>query len=211
MGRGIAYPYEHFLIIEEDDFQIHDDDNNVIDFDEMAFTDFQEQAAKCFKAELLKKEDYSNRRESYIFAEHDKFNMGIDYSGGSPCIFLEPKEYEKGDYFYEYKIDRFAVPGFNKLINLYGQTLTKATSPWTSETIQHYETRKQNHFRCTYQSNLNRCNHSAKRNQECQSNRGFCNYFRDCNYCKNQKSGTDAFQKNGTNFCKKCSNRKEQE
>lgn len=153
MGRGIGYKYDHFLLIDEGEFTIYPpiidengEETEEIDyssgeFDEVAFEEFKSNVTEAFGAiELCK--TVSAGREAYYFAEDDRFKLGLDCSGDTHCIFLEANEYEiwNSPYNYrEYKIDRDAKRGFNKLIKIYGGNFfRRPTSAWTSEPIVKY-------------------------------------------------------------------------
>lgn len=154
MGRGVAYPHSHHVIVDYYALteQLDDNGNDVepdeYDQDQSAddWNHFKEQVMLCFGAwEIYHK---SEGRERYLFAETDRLYIGIDYSGAdsAPCIYLKPKTWEttrtkrNGMWMYydvtehEYNINRDAERGFNKLIKLYGNLIEYWTSGYTTST-----------------------------------------------------------------------------
>lgn len=152
MGRGILYSYDHFMLFNEEEFMMYppkldengyetdEVDYNLGEWDEFAFEDFKATAAQCFNADMINEKYVS--REAYYFAENDRLYIGVDFSGGSPCIFVEPKEYcvwNSSSTYKRYNITRDAVKGFNKLIKYYGTSFFRLpSSSWTSCSIQKY-------------------------------------------------------------------------
>lgn len=153
MGRGIAYQYDHHIIVDfyELTQQMDDDDTKPLDsedYDQDRVDDdwehFKQQVADAFGAsndiEIYKE------NEVYLYAETDRLYIGVDRSGadGSPCIFLEAKMWtttritrEGGFTYYhdtehEYKIDRDAERGFNRLIKSYGNLIEYWTTGYTA-------------------------------------------------------------------------------
>lgn len=159
MGRGHAYRYDHFMLFDTDDFsfctQYSDEldkcqnctgycEDGEFEFDDFAFLDFKNTVAKVFGFEMLKSTEYAGR-ESYYFAEDHRMKLGIDSGGGTPCLFVEPKEYSylagrghntlrEGTYL----IERTVREKFNKLCDEYPTLFSIPTSAWTSIHISRY-------------------------------------------------------------------------
>lgn len=135
MGRGIAYPYPHFMLYEADYFQLQFGDENdpQYEFDDSLFKDFINDIKTAFNAYDF---NASNGRESDYIAANDYLRIGIDSSGGGPCIFVEPKEDEDEN---EYDIQEEVKAAFNKLIKQYHKGFfSEATSAWTSRELEVY-------------------------------------------------------------------------
>lgn len=152
MGRGSAYSYEHFMLYDDEEFMAYpykvDNEGNEIEeldyssgeWDDLAYDEFKEVSAKYFNADILHEKQWVNN-ESYYFAENNRFYLGIDASGGFPCIFVQPKEYSlwNNPYTYkEYKINKEVVKGFNRLIKQYEGLFRYPSSAWTSYVLQQY-------------------------------------------------------------------------
>lgn len=153
MGRGIFYSHDYFMLFKEEDFfyfpslldkngeELDEPDMENGEWDESQFDDFKSTVATSLKADLLDKTIYVDR-EAYFFAESDKFSIGIDHSGGCPCLFVEAKEYDLWNSPYTskaYKIGKEVQIGFNKLIKYYGkQSFSTPTSGYTSELLSKY-------------------------------------------------------------------------
>lgn len=116
MGRGVAYKYEQFMLIDQDYFI---DENN--QWDDYLYENFIDDIKEVFKLDPTKAKSY--REVSYL-GETQKLFVGIDGTGGLPCIFVEPQTYihisgnEK-----EYKIKKEVCKKFNKLIKMYPNLL----------------------------------------------------------------------------------------
>lgn len=163
MGRGIAYQWPFFMLYEENVFwepnlselseeerdNLSDDRYDELkseslstgdgEWDEMSFEDFRGEVADLFKADIPTKKRWI-ANETYIFAENDKLEIGIDHSGGGPCLFVKPKTYQlrNGDE-QEYSIAKVVNRAFNKLIKRYrGMEWSVPTSAWTSVEIEQY-------------------------------------------------------------------------
>jgi len=150
MGRGIAYPYDFFMLYEEDSFRTINEDESenieddievvhaLVEWDDFAFEDFLKQAATALRADQMTRTEYKGR-ESYYFAESNTVKVGIDHSGGGPCIFVTPKAYLRGNDEIDYSIKRQVNLGFNRLCKMYGPDMfSLASSAWTSSPIKKY-------------------------------------------------------------------------
>lgn len=134
MGRGSAYQHKYHMLIDDDEFFFLPEGEKESEFDEEAWGDFLAEIVVAFNAWELSNEKWLDR-EKRIYAETDRLSIGIDSSGGSPCVFVEPKTYTRqvwGDEF-EYKIWREVERGFNKLLALYPGIFRYWTTAWTSE------------------------------------------------------------------------------
>lgn len=136
MGRGIGYNYDHFILYDDDMFNLYDGETKeFVEWDEWAFEDFKRTINLCFNAESCKKYD----GDKHFFGENDRLMIGIDSSGGLPCVFLEPKWYSAGSKEKEYNIDRDAKAGFNRLLKEYPTAdFRLPSSAWTSYRISKY-------------------------------------------------------------------------
>jgi hypothetical protein len=106
------------------------------ELDEFAFRDFKRDIVKAFGG---KNERYDKipSRDAYYFGETDKLRIGIDSGGGSPCIFVTPKENEETEE--EFEIQDEVTKAFNSLISDYGGGFfSAATSAWTSSPLYQY-------------------------------------------------------------------------
>lgn len=133
MGRGIAYPYEHFIIIDEHEIAEQCEGDDLL-FDEY-IEEIKYSFCAAFKCDLYTKMDYSAGRKAFYFAESDRLKLGIDISGALPCIFIEPLTYEASPYTEkEYKVSRDVERAFSKIRQFWrgNPVLRKAVSAWTS-------------------------------------------------------------------------------
>jgi len=142
MGRGIAYQWPFFMLYDEDIFQIFDDDEEEYEWDADAWKMFKEEVVSAFDGAISHSKNCSTR-EAYYIGYTDKVNIGIDNSGGCPCIFVTPQEYEdENDDMAEYtpeEIDAEVRKAFNSLIKTYGPNFfSSATSAWTSVSLEKY-------------------------------------------------------------------------
>lgn len=150
MGRGIAYSYQYFMLFDYDHkyFKLQPEDVSEVsdglsddgEFFEGYLDDFLHDIAGAFGTELEQHPSWIGR-EARIIAETDRLQVGIDSSGGLPCIFVQPKTYvpwNSTDPFNEkdYNIRRDVTKAFTALIKLYsGQKdpmFRYPTSAWTS-------------------------------------------------------------------------------
>lgn len=141
MGRGVAYPYEYFMLYDDQFFvfQPENEGKPVGDpeWDEDDYGEFKREIAEAFGAWMLGRPDWQGN-ETNIFAETSRLRIGIDSSGGGPCLFVVPRCYEHTFTREEipYVIDREVVRGFNRMVNTYPNLWSRATGPWTSENIE---------------------------------------------------------------------------
>ena len=114
MGRGIAYPHNFYMLYDEDYFNIDNGDDEESEFDDFAFDNFKRNVMEALKLspkyDLLTGSAAYHGRESSFFAGDQNLKVGIDISGGGPCIFVEAQWYynNAGDEK-QYKIDRRVV------------------------------------------------------------------------------------------------------
>lgn len=107
-------------------------------YDQQGFDIFLSEIAKVFGLELFSRYDYTGN-ESYIFASDDRLNIGVDRSGGMPCIWVKPETYLNGDVDVPYRIDRRVQIAFNKLIKDYQPDFFRfPTTAWTSSPLTTY-------------------------------------------------------------------------
>lgn len=137
MGRGSWYAYTHHVLYDYDTLVGTTEDPEDFDEDQAAeiWQGFVEDILDCFDAY----EDHSpmNYRDAYCIGATTRFEIGIDNSGGYGCIFLEPRHwYRFGRNEVEYRIDRDAKRGFEKLMKLYPGVFRFATSDYTSGEYQ---------------------------------------------------------------------------
>lgn len=129
MGRGIAYPHQYHVIVDEYKL-LGDEEEYFIRREEWDM--FLEEVIAAFGATEIDTKWVD--RESYLFAETDRFYIGCDGGGGGPCIYLKPKTYGDVPYYEEgkpYNLRLDAIRGFNKLIRMYGNILYYWTTAWT--------------------------------------------------------------------------------
>jgi len=140
MGRGIAYIHQYFMLFDYDHFY----------FKLQLEDEFLESVANAFGTSHEKSGNYIGRNLQ-IIAETDRLEVGIDSSGGIPCIFAQPKTYVPWNAFgllneKEYNIRRDVIKAFSHLIKLYngyGKKLNDdpmfryPTSAWTSSPYVH--------------------------------------------------------------------------
>jgi hypothetical protein len=139
MGRGSSYPHNHFMLFDNDsdDFmrypELEDEHGNGTGeynytgepiFDEMLYEDFKCEVAVAFGTEKESRPIRWLDPEMHIFAETDRLKIGVDWSGGLPCIFALPKNYVPWNSYdscneKEYNIDRDVEKAFSKLIKIY--------------------------------------------------------------------------------------------
>lgn len=151
MGRGSMYNWPYFMLFDEDLFVFpacdpetgEVDESGPTEWDHEYFEYFKARAASAFKADRVDPERWIDR-ETYIFAETDRLELGIDWSGGMPCIFARPKTYEvlrfhgPKQVFVErdYQIDRVVQRAFNLLLSEFDFYFP--STPWTSYRLQRY-------------------------------------------------------------------------
>jgi hypothetical protein len=158
MGRGIAYGYDHFMLFEENCFFSYPYDAETDQEDTSAepiwcddsYADFKERIAEAFGTTVDDRKHWEwVSNEACVFTDTERLKIGIDSSGGSPCLFVIPKTYYLfGDHWKgekDYVIDREVIKAFNKLIDMYSKnTLGQSnmfrypSSAWTSYGLTGY-------------------------------------------------------------------------
>lgn len=135
MGRGIAYCYEFFMLVDDSADGVDESGNWDDDLARIRADDFVQDALLCFGADKLDRvRPHQYYRDAYFIGETDKLRIGIDTGGGLPCIFVEPLYDEDNP-----KIDDLVREGFNKLIQLYEPgKFRRPTSAWTSAPLETY-------------------------------------------------------------------------
>ena len=143
MGRGSAYQYNYFMLIDEEILLGEEDTSDLRD---------EWDAFVLYVTEVMKLFPYDKviGRESYYIGQTDDYLVGVDHSGGFPCIFAEPhyvddesEDYEYAhDQKYEDYLERIAEDvseKFNFLINAYPQgSFRYPTSAWTSQVLTQF-------------------------------------------------------------------------
>jgi hypothetical protein len=140
MGRGVAYRYDYFMLIDEDYFLIQVGENEY-ENDEWAWKCFKDRVLDLFKANKISrmKESWYGPSEASYFGETDRLIIGIDYSGGMPCLFVEPKEWEdRWGNLKPYKIRKEVDRTFNRLVKEYEGLFYYPTSAWTTVKLKGY-------------------------------------------------------------------------
>jgi hypothetical protein len=136
MGRGIAYPYEYFMLVDD------------TEWDELDSEDFVNDVLH-----LLNLKNYGNYSHSGRDTVHigetkeieDEVFIGIDFSGGLPALIAEYRYTEEEEFeedfdpeedtyeAYRDRIEEKITKMFNRLIDLFDEEAFRyPTSAWTS-------------------------------------------------------------------------------
>jgi hypothetical protein len=133
MSRGIGYKYKHFLLFDDEIFNVSEDE-----FDDYGWLIFKKDLCKAFNAKLYPVVEHIAERGMdtiYLIGESNKAKIGIDYTGDMPCVFLIPIEYKTDKFFL---LEKVAKEGFNKMIKNYPEVFMRPTSCWTCELVKKY-------------------------------------------------------------------------
>lgn len=131
----MAYQHQFFMLIDELEFMYQPENGDGdMEFDDLAWREFKEEALKQFKADEIRQ--YKDR-EAVYFGETDRLLVGLDYSGGMPALFVEPKTYCRGVCERKYQIAREVKRAFNKLIQAFN-CFYWPTTAWTVEKLARY-------------------------------------------------------------------------
>ena len=154
MGAGVAYQYDHHIIL--DLYQLYEDalpedfDKNAedahweqADLESDAYDWFQNLVLECFNAWAIRRLD-PDKHNTLLIGETDRLYIGIDATGadGSPCFYLKPKTYRRWERYkpeyepewmdYDYILNADAKRGFNRLIKRAPGLIRFWTSGYTS-------------------------------------------------------------------------------
>jgi len=137
MGRGSAYSWDFFMNFDQCDICTEMEESDFY-LNDHYWKDFVRDLIELMKVDPC---DRPEGRESYIIGETDRFELGIDSSGGLSCVFVKPKEYDhhcygkngyNGGQPKEYRVWREVEAGFNRLCESYPTLFRFPTSAWTS-------------------------------------------------------------------------------
>lgn len=147
MGRGSAYSYEFFMLIDTMHRYFYEDYEDGEEFSEIIWDDFIEIVKEKMN---LEETDYFLSGEKITLGQFcddeslDTIFIGMDSSGGLPCIFAVPEydsdesemyeyEYEESYESYKERIREKVNMLFNKLIEEFPDGLFRyPTTAWTS-------------------------------------------------------------------------------
>ena len=121
MGAGVAYPYDYFMLMDEDET--------------VAVRSLIEAWAPNWVARG--EERVAASRTAFTILSAPRFWVGIDYGGGTPCVYAMAKQCEMLNRPYVIKTEIGVL--FNHLIRRSLVKFSVATSAWTSKFITRYE------------------------------------------------------------------------
>lgn len=157
MGRGVAYPYEEFVLIDEV-FELEAENGIEPTEDDYQFAvDWQmdeikavlrarggeeldnDDRRRALQGDWLGCVNHPNRflREAHLLFEFDRFMVGIEPADSHTCLFVVPLVYYRQsrsghDYVTPYNISRDAIRLFNAIHRSLPGRLKVATSAWTT-------------------------------------------------------------------------------
>ena len=151
MGRGIAYRYKHFMLVDDNPNCVTEGEPSYLnqDFFWQDLLDTTVSLASAARGESMTANDRfevytrdgtsQSTRDCLGIAQNLRWVLILDTSGGAPALALIPKRYSKGAKDYFYKVDAEAAQLFNKLIKAFSaRTFRTPTSAWTSKPLTTY-------------------------------------------------------------------------
>ena len=135
MGRGSAYPYQFFMLFDD-----VDDDPEIGDTTWEQIESFLRQWAPGW-AVTGRQRTLTPHRDIYTVLDCPKMWVGLDGSGGLPCVVAIPKDWENRQNGTDglYNITRDVTRLFNRLIQSTAIDYRKPSTAWTSYSIRKYE------------------------------------------------------------------------
>jgi|SRR5579875_561137 len=126
------------MLYDEEYFRLYDEFGQPLDeWDEWLFNEMKKQVLHLFKTDSCN--EYQDR-ESVFIGDTDRLKIGLDFSGGMPCLFVKPKEYETVNHVKEYKIRKEVDRIFKRLIKEYPGLWHYPTSAWATVRLKGYGT-----------------------------------------------------------------------